>query len=110
MTLTDFGLSCLDHLVYISALPKLLYYLSCQYQMNFIPKTRHAHYVRHSHFYSSTKRHETAASFQYTIMAFLGGEHPELSTCEGCFPEGFSPRENNPHKLTILDVHRLRWP
>jgi hypothetical protein len=19
-------------------------------------------------------------------------------------------RENNPHKLTILDVHRLRWP
>jgi len=35
----------------------------------------------------------------YTIMAFLGGGHPELSTCEGCF-----------HKLTILDVHRLRWP
>jgi len=43
-------------------------------------------------------------------MAFLGGGHPELSTCEGCFPEGFSPKENNPHKLTILDVHRLRWP
>jgi hypothetical protein len=20
-------------------------------------------------------------------MAFLGGGHPELSTCEGCFPE-----------------------
>ena len=44
-------------------------------------------------------------------MAFLGGGHPELSTCEVCFPEGcFSPRENNPHKLTILDVHPLRWP
>ena len=43
-------------------------------------------------------------------MAFLGGGHPELSNCEGCFPEGFSPRENNPHKLIILDVHRLRWP
>jgi len=22
-------------------------------------------------------------------MAFLGGGHPELSTCEGCFPEGY---------------------
>jgi hypothetical protein len=23
-------------------------------------------------------------------MAFLGGGHPELSTCEGCFPEGLA--------------------
>ena len=22
---------------------------------------------------------------------FVGGGHPELSTCEGCFPEGFKP-------------------
>jgi hypothetical protein len=28
------------------------------------------------------------ASRQYTIMAFLGGGHPELLTCECCFPRG----------------------
>ena len=32
-------------------------------------------------------------------MALLGGGDPELSTCEGCFPEGFSPRENNPSQV-----------
>ena len=32
-------------------------------------------------------------------MALLGGRDPELSTCEGCFPEGFSPRENNPSQV-----------
>jgi hypothetical protein len=25
------------------------------------------------------------------IMAFLEGGHPELSTCEGCFPSGCPP-------------------
>jgi len=35
--------------------------------MNFIPKARHAHYVRHPNLYSSTKRNETAASFQYLL-------------------------------------------
>jgi hypothetical protein len=32
-------------------------------------------------------------------MALLGGGDPELSTCEGCFPEGFSPQENNPSQV-----------
>jgi hypothetical protein len=40
-------------------------------------------------------------------MAFLGGGHPELSTCEGCFPLGFSQPARG--KLTILNVYIERF-